>query len=178
MDNTGNTCPCSRMLLLRQMCFYLCLWGLFLTPNQAGLKCLCCTPLLMQYKAVQEEQVVLQGFQLHQQAGFCNNSATAFCLTHRKLLEEIYFCFLFLVAAHYLLMPPFSYTAPCPHRQGPTNSGALGSQCCLHGRCPRKWHSLSECDTSSAPFSKDCAPYCCRRTVDLGCESTWVVDCE
>lgn len=73
-------------------------------------------------------------------------------------VEEVVY-FPFLVTAYCQLMPSFSYTAPCPHSQGLTNSRTLGSVL-----LPWKWHLLSECDMS----------YRCR-TADLRCESTCVV---
>jgi len=39
----------------------------FLPPNQADLKCLCCTPLSTQYQAVPEEQAALQVFHTSRQ---------------------------------------------------------------------------------------------------------------
>lgn len=68
----------------------------------------------------------------------------------------------------------FPDAALCPHRQGPTNSRALGhSVACKEDVQGSDIHFWSACDIS-APFCKDSAPSCCR-SVDLQCASTWVV---
>lgn len=72
---------------------------------------------------MEEEWVVLKGFELHQQAGFCNNcQSILFDTQEAPWGEEIFIFFLFLIAARYLLMLPFSYTVPCLHSLGCTNS--------------------------------------------------------
>lgn len=60
----------------------------------------------------------MKGFELHQQAGFCNNCQSILFDTQEAAWGEEFFLSLFLLAARYLLMLPFSYTVPCLHSLG------------------------------------------------------------
>lgn len=73
------------------------------------------------------EWVVLKGFELHQQVGFCNNGQSILFDTQEAAWGEEFFFSLFLLAARYLLMLPFSYTVPCLYSLGMRKQWALGS---------------------------------------------------